>query len=139
MDARAGESLGASAAAAAPLSTETEAGPKGQTGTQVSVLHALWAHLRQADAHGGLEPGASQWRRPWRRWNEHRRGGQVRRRAGTVSRRNRDGTAPEDLSPPAGQAGVYPQGQRETETAGHSNDSRPGRPDGNVADTGADL
>ena len=139
VDANPGASLGTSDPAAQTLSTETEAGPKGQTGTQVSVLHALRADLRQRDAPGGLEPGASQWRSPRRRWSEHRTGREVGRRGGTVSGRNRTRASPEDVSAPASPAGVYPQGQREAETAGHSDGSRPGRPDGSVADSGADL
>jgi len=117
VDARTGESWERSETAAAPLSTETEAGPKGQTGTQVrfytlygricdrQTLVAAWNQVRANGGAPGVDGISIE--------------GVVKSEAGRngFSMRLKRNCA-RNLSPPAGQEGVYPQGQRETETAG---------------------
>jgi len=125
VDARTGESLGASETAAAPLSTETEAGPKGQTEPKLSVLHALWricdrqtlvAAWNQVRANGGA-PGV----------DGISIEGVVKSEGGPerFSMRIERNCARRPIAPSRSE-GVYPQGQRETETAGHSDDSATG-------------
>jgi len=121
------------------LSTETEAERESETGTEVSVLHAVWPDISARHTGNGMETGESQQgiARSGRRDDQDDR--RKRRRSFTISRRNRAVAAAENLPAATSTAGMDRESEWKVEATGHPDDTRSGSADGHVPDRGTDI
>src|ERR1035437_8158701 len=121
------------------LFAETEAEPKGQAGAEVPVLRFVRSGLSARCAGSGMETGASQSGRARGGRRKDRRNRSVGSRCEGISGRNPGLASHQDLHADSGTARLHTESEWEAAAVGHSDGARPGDPDGDPVDPGADL
>src|SRR5271168_2570653 len=97
------------------FSTETEAGPKGQAGTEVPVLCVVRPDLSDGCVGSGMGTGAPEQGSAWGGWCHYRTDRGVRPRRGGIPGRDSGIATQEDLPAAGGAAGIHSEGEREAE------------------------